>query len=268
MKLAFLQCENSNLWDILYKPDILVHQNSRHWSVYKIEMEATVLGSLLSGALLVVSVLLLAGLCIGCRESSHRTSIPQHFSEDDYVQPHPSQPGFRVIRPTCAAPPGTSRGSGNSTHLTSLSSPMPDPIRRQSYIPPVEVSGGNSLKFESPGSPNDRDYVNEDDDDDDYERGEGYIEVLPDHPKSECPSQQSLASTQSSGQNYVNIESEEEEEEQHSDASSQNYINVQTDINVLGLIPGVPIDDGDSDNNSTSDYVNAAEVLSQTWHPD
>ncbi|KAJ8402613.1 hypothetical protein AAFF_G00366960 [Aldrovandia affinis] len=117
---------------------------------------------------------------------------------------------------------------------------MLDLIHRSSYIPPG-------------------------DDDGDYEeeKGEGYIEVLPDHPEgvSIYASRQSLVSTQSSGQgNYVNVAGEDVQ----SDTSSQCYINVDGDKDHLRLSPGVSLDNVDSDNNSNSDYVNVSEFINNT----
>ncbi|XP_036408448.1 linker for activation of T-cells family member 1 [Megalops cyprinoides] len=222
-------------------------------------MEVAALGPLLSGGLLVVSVVLLAGLCVSCRKSSHRTSIQQYFSEDDYVQQsHTVQGGFRVVRPACPAPPVSSRGSGHSTHLPFDTSPVMHQTRRSSFNP---NDTGGIIPKERPSTPQDDDYVNEDNDDDDEEvKGEGYIEVLPDPPADIriCVSQQSLASTQSSGQgNYVNVK----EEDGQSDASSQNYINVNAEEHA-GFHRGVSLDsfgNFDSDNNSVSDYVNTSE---------
>ncbi|KAG7459896.1 hypothetical protein MATL_G00215480 [Megalops atlanticus] len=221
-------------------------------------MEVAALGPLLSGGLLVVSVVLLAGLCVSCRKSSHRTSIQQYFSEDDYIQQcHPGPGEFRLVRPTCPAPPVSSRGSGHSAHLTFDNSPLLDQTRRPSFNP---NDTGVIILNKRPSSLPDDDYVNEDDDDDEEVKGEGYIEVLPDPPAevSICVSQQSLASTQSSGRgNYVNVK----EEDEQSDASSQNYINVNAEEHA-GFHQAESLDsfgNFDSDNNSVSDYVNTSE---------
>ncbi|KAJ8332089.1 hypothetical protein SKAU_G00429220 [Synaphobranchus kaupii] len=218
-------------------------------------MEATVLASSLSGILLFVSVVFLIGLCSGCRRTAHRTTIPEHFTDDYIPQDHNPQ-GFRVVRPAC---PISCRSSGNSVHLP-FPSPMFTTNHRASYVlPPTD--GGSIPSYENPGS-QDGDYINEnpDSDEEENEKGEGYIEVLPDPPAvvSVCRSQQSLVSTQSSDRgNYVNVI----EEDYRSDTSSQNYINVEAEGGHYRLSPGISIDNVDSDNNSNSDYVNTSEFI-------
>lgn len=224
-------------------------------------MEAAALGSLLSGILLAVSVVLLIGLCGVCRRSTHHTTIPEHFT-DDYIQQDHNPQGFRVVRPTCTVLPVSTRSSGNSTHLPFASSPMLEMHRCSSHIP--RVDGGSPTTYANPASQDD-DYINENpDSDEEYnEKGEGYIEVLADPPVavSNCRSQQSLVSTQSSDHgNYVNLA----EDDNRSDGSSQNYINVEAGGECYKLSPGVSLDNVDSDNNSNSDYVNTREFIGDT----
>ncbi|XP_061081320.1 uncharacterized protein LOC133115428 [Conger conger] len=224
-------------------------------------MEAAALGSwdFLSGILLLVSVVFLIGLCGGCQRSAHRTSIPEPFM-DDYIQQGPNLQGFRVLRPACTALPVSSRSSGNSTHLPFPSSPKPERIRPSSYSPPAD--GGSLHSYDNPASQI-GDYIN--DSEEENEKGEGYIMVLPGPPVA-MPigrSEQSLVSSQSSERgDYINVPVPEEED--RSDTSSQNYINVQAGGEHCKLSPGISLDNMESDDNSISDYVNTEFIKHTT----
>ncbi|KAJ8414172.1 hypothetical protein AAFF_G00050420 [Aldrovandia affinis] len=209
-------------------------------------METTVLESTLIGALLMVSVVLLAGLCLSCRKHSH-TSIQQNYDDYDETQPFPTgSGGFRIVRTTGAVLPvstnhvNMSGSSGHSSHLLSATSPLQRQSRHSSFAP---TDDGSIPSYENQESPQD---VDKEEDD-----IPGYIEVLPDPPVSEsiCRSQQSLTSIQSSGTGemvYVNVDSE----------SEKSYINVKDEI-FHELYPGVSCESMGSEDNSSSEYVNA-----------
>ncbi|XP_064180738.1 uncharacterized protein LOC135249239 isoform X2 [Anguilla rostrata] len=210
-------------------------------------METTVLDSTLVGALLVVPVVLLAGLCLSCRKHSH-TSIQQNYGDYDETQPFPTgSGGFRIVRTAgpvlvvSTNPINMSGSSGHSSHLLSATSPLLLQSRHSSFAP---TEDGSIPSYENQEIPQGFCVDKEDDD------VTGYIEVLPDPPvsKSVCASQQSLPSVQSSGtgeMDYVNVDS----------ASEKSYINVKDDV--IGLFPGVSCESMDSEDNGSSDYVNA-----------
>ncbi|XP_061086797.1 linker for activation of T-cells family member 1-like isoform X2 [Conger conger] len=193
-------------------------------------METTVLDSTLVGALLVVPVVLLTGLCLSCRKHSH-TSIQQNYDVDDDTQYFPAgSGGFRIVRPAGPVLPAStnpfnmSESSGHSSHLLSPISPLLHQSRHSSFVP---TEDGSIPSYENQESPHGV-YVDDKEDDD----APGYIEVLPDPPvcKSVCASHQSLASVQSSGTgelDYVNVDSDT--------ASEKNYINVKDEP--FGLFP-------------------------------
>ncbi|KAJ8250938.1 hypothetical protein GJAV_G00214970 [Gymnothorax javanicus] len=197
-------------------------------------MESAALGSLLGGVLLVLPVVVLIGLCGGCRRTRFRKSIPEH-STDDYIEQDNNQPGFMVIRSPRAGLPVSYRSSGNSTHLFPLvSSPSNQTKKRASYIPPtadvLKVPPCNENSASQHGE-----YINEDSDEEDAGKGEGYIEVLPDAPVPDCGSQQRRVSTASSGgglPTYVNPAPEDGDYvNQHSDEETEKerYIKVLAD---------------------------------------
>ncbi|KAI1896356.1 hypothetical protein AGOR_G00093950 [Albula goreensis] len=209
-------------------------------------MEMTVLDSMWMGALVLVPMAVLAGLCLSCRKHSH-TSIQQNYGDYDETQPFPTgSGGFRIVRTTGAVLPvstnhvSMSGGSVHSSHLLPTTSPILLPSRHSSFAP-TENESIPSYENQEPGV-----YDKEDED------MPGYIEVLPDPPASEPinTSQYSIPSMQSSGADevdYVNVDS----------GSEKSYINVRDQIPSLPLTPGFSCDSMESEDNGSSEYVNA-----------
>ncbi|KAL4658364.1 linker for activation of T-cells family member 1-like [Arapaima gigas] len=212
------------------------------------EMEEMVLNALMNGALLVVSVAMLATLCIRCGGPWNRTSIPQNLRDGDTNEQYQPILRFHVVRPT----PTQYQSSTTNSRLPSSHLSATSPVqanRRSSFTPTNE--GGSIPSYENHGSDHD-DYVNNLDNPENPDNPDNYIVVLPDPGPvtSVSLSNQSILSTPSSEPpDYVNIHD--------SDTNSDNYINVP-DRSTPGLTPGSSHESIDSDGNPTADYVNTS----------
>ncbi|XP_029110314.1 linker for activation of T-cells family member 1 isoform X2 [Scleropages formosus] len=216
-------------------------------------MEEALLNALMNGALLVVSVAMLAGLCIRCGGPWNRTSIPQNLRDGDANEQYQPTPGFRVVRPAPTVmyqPPIRSSGSGQSSNQLS-------PLQANRHSSFTPTNDGESIpSYENPGSDQD-DYVNKDPDDNPDDNPDNYIEVLPDSVPivSVSLSQNSILSVQSSGhEDYVNVQDD------NSDNNSENYINMP-DRNAPALTPGMSHESIDSEGNTSADYVNTSVFI-------
>ncbi|XP_046893601.1 uncharacterized protein LOC124479107 isoform X2 [Hypomesus transpacificus] len=177
--------------------------------------------ALLSGALL-LSMVLLTGLCLHCRRHSAPFIIQPNHGSEDYTQQ--TQP-MRVIR-SYQGTIGTNWVTQSSTLL-----PVSEQIVRHNSFTPTENAQ----------------YQNTEDEDEEYEQAADapYVDVLPDPPMIEThQSNQSLASTQSSEPPYVNIEREQE-----------NYQNVDPHLGMASRLYCLEDSDKDSDE-ETGNYVN------------
>ncbi|XP_019906445.1 linker for activation of T-cells family member 1 isoform X2 [Esox lucius] len=170
----------------------------------RMEVSVQMYALLLSGAVL-LTVILLTGLCLRCRRHNMPTSIQQRFSED-YRQP---SPGFSLARPP----------------YPSAATICNDPP--SSFLSPLSPQRPNSV------TPNGNVYVNDmkDSDEDEQGSGSGYLVVLPSEiPRTEFlhHSHQSLVSisSQSTEPPYVNIETEKDTDNANSGADS--YVNLES----------------------------------------
>ncbi|XP_036446288.1 linker for activation of T-cells family member 1 isoform X2 [Colossoma macropomum] len=199
-------------------------------------MDSSTLLSLV-GAALVLSIILLASICLHCKGNSQSKYISQ-----DYQQSSHGNHGFALVRSYTENPLPNTLPTQNS--LPIITSPMADP-RRSSACPSFDYNNedpGNG--YEAPPDKN-QDYPD-------------YLDVLPDDPHV---SQNSLASSANSGQNYENVNEDTGIDDDDDDSDSQQYINVapentgsrlgsfQTPIGSLGSCS--------SDGQGSSDYVNA-----------
>ncbi|XP_067089916.1 linker for activation of T-cells family member 1 [Osmerus mordax] len=188
--------------------------------------------ALLSGALL-LSMVLLTGLCLHCRRHSAPFIIQPNHGSEDYTQQ--TQP-MRVIR----SYQGTI-GTNWATQSSTLS-PVSEQIVRHNSFTPTENESNPSYE-----NPTEAQYQNTVDEDEEYEQAADapYVDVLPDPPMIEThQSNQSLASTQSSEPPYVNIEREQE-----------NYQNVDPHLGMASRLSCLEDSDEDSDE-ETGNYVN------------
>ncbi|XP_062382674.1 uncharacterized protein LOC134070358 isoform X2 [Sardina pilchardus] len=176
-------------------------------------MDVTVL-SLLVGGTVLLSVVLLIGLCLNClRPSNHNNIITENHDNDDYTQPSGS---FMVTR-----------GEAYSTHdnfhpLSPRLNPSPLPIGR-----PIG-------EYTDDGQSSADEYVNQEEEDD-----RAYIVVLPGGAASATQSKLSLCPSHSSqGQDsneYINVDPREndnptpEDQNHESDRDSEDYQNVSPD---------------------------------------
>ncbi|XP_010872207.2 uncharacterized protein LOC105012815 [Esox lucius] len=191
------------------------------------EVSVQMYALLLSGAVL-MTVILLTGLCLRCRRHNMPISIHQRYSED-YAQPNT---GFVLERPAYNLSAATSWGAPPS----SLLQPISPQIVQRSVTPP---ENGSNASYENPGEELVEDEI----------PGSEYLDVLP----SELPGTGSLRrsnmslmskSSQSTEPPYVNVEAETDVDNENSDA--ENYVNLETMENC---------DNSDSDD-SDENYVN------------
>nr|XP_020468869.1 uncharacterized protein LOC109967555 isoform X2 [Monopterus albus] len=142
-------------------------------------------------AAIFVSTILLAVVCLDCRNKSVLVYVSQTHASEEYI---PSSE-FSVIRPSQTATDQNSftASSNNLSHLSPLA--VPGTQRRPRSVTPIET--GSIPSYENQAGPQPADSDAED---------AGYILVLPD---DEAPptTNQSRASTPSSDRNdYVNLE--------------------------------------------------------------
>ncbi|XP_064845119.1 uncharacterized protein LOC135556119 isoform X2 [Oncorhynchus masou masou] len=205
---------------------------------------------LLSGAVL-LSLVLLTGLCLRCRRHNLPTSIQQRYSED-YTQ---HTPGFGLAHPPYNPSSATIWGAPPSSLLSPIS---PQIVLRPNSVTPTENESNDG--YESPGE----EYVNEVMDD--YEPGSGYLIVLPsDLPGTEslrhsnqCLISKSSQSTENSGavgnmKINMNVDVEKSDD---SDDGSNDYVNTKgsNDAEV-----NVDVGKSDDSDEGSNDYVNTKE---------
>ncbi|XP_035592832.1 linker for activation of T-cells family member 1 isoform X2 [Oncorhynchus keta] len=201
---------------------------------------------LLSGVVL-LSLILLTGLCLRCRRHNLPTSIQQRYSED-YTQ---HTPGFGLAHPPYNPSSATSWGAPPSSLLSPIS---PQIVLRPNSVTPTENESNDG--YESPGE----EYVNEVMDD--YEPGSGYLIVLPsDLPGSgslrhsnQCLISKSSQSTENSGAvGNMNVVVEKSDD---SDDGSNDYVNTKESNDAEVNVDVGKSDDSDEGSN---DYVNTKE---------
>ncbi|XP_024278042.1 linker for activation of T-cells family member 1 [Oncorhynchus tshawytscha] len=201
---------------------------------------------LLSGAVL-LSLILLTGLCLRCRRHNLPTSIQQRYSED-YTQ---HTPGFGLAHPPYNPSSATSWGAPPSSLLSPIS---PQIVLRPNSVTPTENESNDG--YESPGE----EYVNEVMDD--YEPGSGYLIVLPsDLPgtgslrhSNQCLISKSSQSTENSGAvGNMNVDVEKSDD---SDDGSNDYVNTKESNDAEVNVDLGKSDDSDEGSN---DYVNTKE---------
>ncbi|XP_029542551.1 uncharacterized protein LOC115145259 isoform X2 [Oncorhynchus nerka] len=205
---------------------------------------------LLSGAVL-LSLILLTGLCLRCRRHNLPTSIQQRYSED-YTQ---HTPGFGLAHPPYNPSSATSWGAPPSSLLSPIS---PQIVLRPNSVTPTENESNDG--YESPGE----EYVNEVMDD--YEPGSGYLIVLPsDLPgtgslrhSNQCLISKSSQSTENSGavgnvKINMNVDVEKSDD---SDDGSNDYVNTKESNDAEVNVDVGKSDDSDEGSN---DYVNTKE---------
>ncbi|KAL6102380.1 uncharacterized protein ACO6RY_01999 [Pungitius sinensis] len=166
-------------------------------------------------AAVVVSTVVLAGVCLRCRRGP-QGCFSQANASEDYL---PS-PQFRVIHPSQTNPDLTSEHLPSnllSPHFTSADSQN---HRRQQSFTPTETESNPSYENPADGP----DYINAESDADDA----GYILVLPEEQTGRTNG--SRASTPSSDvqHDYENVpEKKFEDDDDEDDDDEGNYVNVQ-----------------------------------------
>ncbi|XP_072549667.1 linker for activation of T-cells family member 1 isoform X2 [Salminus brasiliensis] len=217
-------------------------------------MDSTTLLSVVGGVL-VLSIIILTSLCLHCKGSSQTKYITQ-----SYQQPSQLNQGFTVIRPHAENPLTTTLPTQTSLHQH-VNSPLISDPRRSSACPSSTGSDyvnqntdNNSPGYELPPEKN-QDYPD-------------YLDVLPDDTHL---SQQSLASSANSGQNYENVPESsnvlrdvydfDEDDDDDDDDDGEQYINVKPGPELLQYQFKdfqTPVGSyGSSDGHDSSDYVNA-----------
>ncbi|CAI5676537.1 unnamed protein product [Oreochromis niloticus] len=166
---------------------------------------------LLVSAAVFVSIVLLAVICLDCR---NKGSIQQTASED-YTSPE-----FRVIHPApLSMPTSRSLASGSISvaqptlppNPIIITTPPPDPHLRPPFSTKPEQRPYTPTETESNPS-----YENPEPEKDVDDPADNYIEVLPDNPEESkgLPADiESRASTPSSDHNYVNLDEEEDDDD-------------------------------------------------------
>ncbi|CAI5676536.1 pollen-specific leucine-rich repeat extensin-like protein 2 isoform X4 [Oreochromis niloticus] len=169
---------------------------------------------LLVSAAVFVSIVLLAVICLDCRNKGPLRSIQQTASED-YTSPE-----FRVIHPApLSMPTSRSLASGSISvaqptlppNPIIITTPPPDPHLRPPFSTKPEQRPYTPTETESNPS-----YENPEPEKDVDDPADNYIEVLPDNPEESkgLPADiESRASTPSSDHNYVNLDEEEDDDD-------------------------------------------------------
>ncbi|CAI5676541.1 unnamed protein product [Oreochromis niloticus] len=198
---------------------------------------------LLVSAAVFVSIVLLAVICLDCR---NKGSIQQTASED-YTSPE-----FRVIHPApLSMPTSRSLASGSISvaqptlppNPIIITTPPPDPHLRPPFSTKPEQRPYTPTETESNPS-----YENPEPEKDVDDPADNYIEVLPDNPEESkgLPADiESRASTPSSDHNYVNLDEEEDDDDK------LDYQNVAP----IGSTPGSSAQSSE-DEYEESNYVN------------
>ncbi|XP_071374966.1 linker for activation of T-cells family member 1 isoform X2 [Centroberyx affinis] len=198
-----------------------------------------------------VSLVLLASVCLDCGNKGPMVSIPQGHASEEYI---PSA-GFRLIHPYQSSIDANSINPP-STLLSPFSPSLDVATQRHHSFTPTENESNPSYENPVDGP----EYENESD-------GEepGYVKVLPDPPKVEIrQSSQSLASTHSSVDvepHYVNVDPSIEPDD-------RDYLNVellQTPAALNWMCANDKEsdddDDDDDDDDEEGNYVNQPAMM-------
>ncbi|XP_037834791.1 uncharacterized protein LOC108228485 isoform X2 [Kryptolebias marmoratus] len=207
--------------------------------------------SVLVAVAVFVSIVLLAAVCLNCRNKSPLVSISQTTASEEHV-PHT---GFIVIHPSQPHPDHNSIRSPSSLMIPHPNSVDRDSNRRLRPYTPTETESNPSYENPLPGT----DFDSEAEDN-------GYIKVIPEpDPRPTNPSRGSTHSSDSSTDihQYVNIELDPDSE------SESNYLNVDdmdhhecylnvedTDHHERSTPDLSSRSEDDDDNNDKDDYVN------------
>ncbi|KAM9541558.1 linker for activation of T-cells family member 1 [Salvelinus alpinus] len=211
------------------------------------EVSVQLYALLLSGAV-VLSLILLTGLCLSCRRHNLPTSIQQRYSED-YTQ---HTPGFGLAHPPYNPSAATSWGAPPSSLLSPIS---PQIALRPNSVTPTEKESNDG--YESPRD----EYVNEDS----YEQGSGYLMVLPSvlpgtgslRHSNQCLSSQSTENSGAVGNMNINMNVDVEKSDD-SDDGSNDYVNTKENSDEEGNM-NVDVGKSDDSDEGSNDYVNTKE---------
>ncbi|XP_069580879.1 uncharacterized protein [Brachyistius frenatus] len=201
---------------------------------------------LLMSAAVFVAIILLAVVCLDCRNKGPLVSIRQ--ASEEYT---PSSQ-FRVIHPFAAQ----QTNDLNPVHSSSIPlSPFPnsaDPGTQRRLRPYMPTETESNPSYENPGPES----LESDTDD------PKYIDVLPEGEAP--PTNQSRASTPSSDvrHDYENIESSSESSSEKSSENTSDYLNVQTII-CKSATPEVSSQSvsNSSDSDGEGNYVNQPPLI-------
>ncbi|XP_005747761.1 uncharacterized protein LOC102192647 isoform X3 [Pundamilia nyererei] len=191
---------------------------------------------LLVSAAVFVSIVLLAVICLDCR---NKGSIQQTASED-YTSPE-----FRVIHAApLSMPTSRSLASGSISvaqptlppNPVIITTPPPDPHLRLPFSSKPEHRPYTPTETESNPS-----YENPEPEKD-VDDHDNYIEVLPDNPEESkrVPADiESRASTPSSDHNYVNLDEEDDDDEPYENVAPKGILHCAPDamLQLSGTFP-------------------------------
>ncbi|XP_075998855.1 uncharacterized protein LOC142992355 [Genypterus blacodes] len=182
-----------------------------------------------TAAIIFVSLIMLAGVCLHCRNKGPLVSIRQGHASEEYIQ----SPGFRLAHTYQQAPDMLS----NNPSSLSPFSPLVD-LSRRSFTPTENESNPS---YENPPDGSDRQ-------DQEIISNSSYISVLPDSPKVEVPLSISRQDSTSSS----------DDEGKYENVPKSNYLNVEL-IHSLGPAARESERESDSSSSSSDDegnYVN------------
>ncbi|XP_005747759.1 uncharacterized protein LOC102192647 isoform X1 [Pundamilia nyererei] len=194
---------------------------------------------LLVSAAVFVSIVLLAVICLDCRNKGPLRSIQQTASED-YTSPE-----FRVIHAApLSMPTSRSLASGSISvaqptlppNPVIITTPPPDPHLRLPFSSKPEHRPYTPTETESNPS-----YENPEPEKD-VDDHDNYIEVLPDNPEESkrVPADiESRASTPSSDHNYVNLDEEDDDDEPYENVAPKGILHCAPDamLQLSGTFP-------------------------------
>ncbi|XP_043089933.1 linker for activation of T-cells family member 1 isoform X2 [Puntigrus tetrazona] len=210
-------------------------------------MDFTALLSVVGGALF-LSIILAASLCTYCWGHKQPTSIHQRSSDSEYN----ATSGFVVRHPVSTYEHHTDHGRIGPYLPNSLSSPSIT-VTKVPSCPPSETGSQAS-------------YVNQNESDDEpyVQPPSEYIVVLPDSPVT-LSQRPSRASSQSSGEPYINVEKDENVPEvifdyemyvDESDSDIPDYENCKNSQDQRKQTYSLSCGSQSSDERDSSDYVN------------
>ncbi|XP_026019683.1 linker for activation of T-cells family member 1 isoform X5 [Astatotilapia calliptera] len=194
---------------------------------------------LLVSAAVFVSIVLLAVICLDCRNKGPLRSIQQTASEE-YTSPE-----FRVIHAApLSMPTSRSLASGSISvaqptlppNPVIITTPPPDPHLRLPFSTKPEHRPYTPTETESNPS-----YENPEPEKD-VDDHDNYIEVLPDNPEESkgVPADiESRASTPSSDHNYVNLDEEDDDDEPYENVAPKGILHCAPDamLQLSGTFP-------------------------------